>query len=118
MAKSRTNVIPIIEDARHPLKYRMLVGMVDCVFADVAQPDQGRIVALNSNYFLKNGGHFVISIKVRSTREAVLPRRDSELKTLIRAGRPRASTPPRPQRPCSRARSPSCSRRTSSRRSS
>ncbi len=40
MAKSRTNIIPIIEDARHPLKYRMLVGMVDCVFADVAQPDQ------------------------------------------------------------------------------
>ena len=25
MAKSRTNVIPIIEDARHPLKYRMLM---------------------------------------------------------------------------------------------
>jgi fibrillarin-like rRNA methylase len=43
----------------------MLVGMVDCVFADVAQPDQARIVALNSQYFLKNGGHFVISIKVR-----------------------------------------------------
>lgn len=40
MAKSRTNVIPIIEDARHPLKYRMLMGMVDVIFADVAQPDQ------------------------------------------------------------------------------
>lgn len=63
MAKSRTNVVPIIEDARHPLKYRMLVPMVDTVFADVAQPDQARIVALNSHYFLKNGGHFVISIK-------------------------------------------------------
>lgn len=63
MAKSRTNVIPIIEDARHPLKYRMLVDMVDVVFADVAQPDQARIVALNSHYFLKNGGNFVISIK-------------------------------------------------------
>lgn len=37
---------------------------MDCVFADVAQPDQARIVALNSQYFLKNGGHFVISIKV------------------------------------------------------
>lgn len=37
--------------------------MVDTVFADVAQPDQARIVALNSQYFLKNGGHFVISIK-------------------------------------------------------
>ena len=64
MAKKRTNVIPIIEDARHPHKYRMLVGMVDTVFADVAQPDQARIVALNAQYFLKNGGHFVISIKV------------------------------------------------------
>lgn len=40
MAKKRPNVIPIIEDARHPQKYRMLVPMVDVVFADVAQPDQ------------------------------------------------------------------------------
>lgn len=40
MAKQRPNVIPIIEDARHPQKYRMLVPMVDVVFADVAQPDQ------------------------------------------------------------------------------
>ena len=40
MAKKRTNVIPIIEDARHPQRYRMLVGMVDTIFADVAQPDQ------------------------------------------------------------------------------
>jgi len=63
MAKKRTNVIPIIEDARHPLRYRMLVGMVDCVFADVAQPDQARIVALNAQYFLKNEGKFMISIK-------------------------------------------------------
>jgi len=63
VAKKRTNIIPIIEDARHPHKYRMLVGMVDVVFADVAQPDQARIVALNSHNFLKNNGHFVISIK-------------------------------------------------------
>jgi rRNA 2'-O-methyltransferase fibrillarin len=63
MAKRRTNVVPIVEDARMPQKYRMLVPMVDVVFADVAQPDQARIVALNAQYFLKNGGHFVISIK-------------------------------------------------------
>jgi len=63
VAKKRTNIIPIIEDARHPQRYRMLVGMVDVVFADVAQPDQARIVALNAQYFLKNGGNFAISIK-------------------------------------------------------
>lgn len=73
MAKSRTNVIPIIEDARHPLKYRMLMGMVDTIFADVAQPDQARIVALNANYFLKAGGHFVISIKASCIDSTAAP---------------------------------------------
>ena len=88
MAKKRTNVIresdltilrssscptpteflvqtrtAIVEDARHPNKYRMLLSIVDVIFADVAQPDQARIVALNAHNFLKNGGHVVISIK-------------------------------------------------------
>merc|ERR1711966_63213 len=72
-AKKRMNVVPLVEDARHPQRYRMLVPMVDVVFADVAQPDQARIVALNSHMFLKNGGHFMISIKancIDSTVEA------------------------------------------------
>lgn len=81
VAKKRTNIIPVIEDARHPHKYRMLLGrsvvgqfpmeqcfppqgMVDVIFADVAQPDQARIVSINAQHFLKNQGHFVISIKV------------------------------------------------------
>jgi len=86
MAKSRTNVVPIIEDARHPLKYRMLVGMVDTVFADVAQPDQARIVALNSHYYLKEGGHAVIAVKascIDSTAapEAVFRREVSKLQS-------------------------------------
>lgn len=63
MAKRRTNVIPIVEDARLPQRYRMLLSTVDVIFADVAQPDQARIVAMNAHCFLKNGGHAVISIK-------------------------------------------------------
>ncbi|XP_050701726.1 rRNA 2'-O-methyltransferase fibrillarin-like isoform X2 [Eriocheir sinensis] len=63
MAKKRTNVVPIVEDARHPHKYRMVCGMVDTIFADVAQPDQARIVSLNAQHFLKVGGHYIISIK-------------------------------------------------------
>jgi len=63
MAKKRPNIIPIVDDARYPQRYRMLVGMVDVIFADVAQPDQARILGLNAQYFVKNGGHFVISIK-------------------------------------------------------
>jgi hypothetical protein len=108
MAKQRPNVIPIIEDARHPQKYRMLVPMVDVVFADVAQPDQARIVALNAQHFLKNGGHFVISIKascidstaqpeavfareVKKLQEAQLkPREQVRRRRLGRAGAGRA----------------------------
>jgi rRNA 2'-O-methyltransferase fibrillarin len=73
LAKKRTNIIPIVEDARHPHKYRMLVGMVDVVFADVAQPDQARIVSLNSSYFLRNGGNFMISIKANCIDSTVEP---------------------------------------------
>ena len=36
LAKTRTNIVPIIADARHPIKYRMLVPIVDTIFADVA----------------------------------------------------------------------------------
>jgi len=44
--------------------YVSLLGMVDTIFADVAQPDQARIVAINAHHFLRNEGHIVISIKV------------------------------------------------------
>ncbi|XP_044576963.1 rRNA 2'-O-methyltransferase fibrillarin isoform X2 [Cotesia glomerata] len=85
VAKKRTNIIPIIEDARHPHKYRMLVGMVDTVFADVAQPDQARIVSLNAQYFLKNGGHYVISIKASCIDSTAQPEAvfQSEVNKLV-----------------------------------
>lgn len=82
MAKKRTNVIrmclncfisfslpvlilspAIVEDARVPNRYRMLLSTVDVIFADVAQPDQARIVIHNAQSFLKDGGHVIISIK-------------------------------------------------------
>ena len=63
----------IIEDARTPQKYRMLVSAVDVIFADVAQPDQARIVALNAEYFLKNEGHVVISIKASCIDSTAAP---------------------------------------------
>ena len=40
MCKKRVNIVPIVEDARHPQRYRTLVPMIDVAFADVTQPDQ------------------------------------------------------------------------------
>ncbi|KAL2220808.1 rRNA 2'-O-methyltransferase fibrillarin [Thermoascus aurantiacus ATCC 26904] len=73
MATHRTNVIPIVEDARHPLRYRMLVGMVDVIFADVAQPDQARIVGLNAHLFLKTEGGVIVSIKANCIDSTAKP---------------------------------------------
>jgi len=73
MAKRRPNVVPIVEDARMPQRYRMLIGMVDVIFSDVAQPDQSRIVTLNASYFLKNNGYILISIKANCVDSTALP---------------------------------------------
>lgn len=73
MATHRMNVIPIIEDARHPLRYRMLVSMVDVIFADVAQPDQARIVGLNAHLYLKVGGAALVSIKANCIDSTAAP---------------------------------------------
>lgn len=73
MAKRRPNIVPIVEDARQPQRYRMLIGMVDCIFSDVAQPDQSRIVTHNASYFLKNDGWVVISIKANCVDSTAAP---------------------------------------------
>ncbi|CAK9304012.1 unnamed protein product [Gordionus sp. m RMFG-2023] len=73
VAKSRSNIVPIIEDARHPQKYRMLVPTVDVIFEDVAQPDQSRIMALNAQSYLRAGGHYIISIKANCIDSTAQP---------------------------------------------
>ena len=73
MAKHRANVFPIIADARHPYKYRMIVPECDGIFSDVAQADQARIVGDNARFYLKNGGGMMISIKASSVNSTMAP---------------------------------------------
>lgn len=71
LAMKRTNIVPIIADARTPYKYRMLVPMVDMIFSDVSQSDQSRIVMENAQYFLKDGGGILISVKASCVDSSV-----------------------------------------------
>lgn len=73
LAMKRTNIVPIIADARTPFKYRMLVPIVDMIFSDISQPDQSRIVMENAQYFLKDDGGVVISIKASSVNSSISP---------------------------------------------
>lgn len=63
---SRMNVIPILADARLPSSYRILIGKVDVVYSDVAQPEQARILADNAKMFLREGGTALLAVKARS----------------------------------------------------
>jgi len=73
MAQRRNNIVPIIEDARMPNKYRLLVQMVDGIFSDVAQPDQTEIVMKNADMFLKKGGLLMIIIKASCVDTLAIP---------------------------------------------
>jgi fibrillarin-like pre-rRNA processing protein len=66
VSRHRNNISPILGDARNPSSYSNLVSMVDVVFADVAQPDQGNIIVENSRHFLRKDGWLVLTIKSRS----------------------------------------------------
>ena len=64
LSEQRSNIVPILADARHPDKFKARVPTVDCIVVNVCQPDQAKILALNAQFFLKDGGHFVIVVDV------------------------------------------------------
>jgi len=67
LAETRSNIVPIIEDARHPARYAPLIGStIDIVYQDVAQPNQARILLENLSTFCSMGGYGMITIKARS----------------------------------------------------
>jgi fibrillarin-like pre-rRNA processing protein len=66
LCEHRSNVYPILSDARLPEKYKALVSQVDVVYCDIAQPEQARILADNADLFLKPKGSALIAIKSRS----------------------------------------------------
>lgn len=88
MAKRRPNIVPIIEDARYPQRYRMLVGMCDVVFIDVAQPNETEILVANAAHYLKDDGHFLISIKANCIDSTAAPEKvfQSEIEKMRTLG--------------------------------
>ena len=69
----RSNVYPILADARLPERYKPLVDRVDVIYSDVAQPEQAKILADNADLFLKPQGSALIAIKSRSVDVTMEP---------------------------------------------
>ncbi|MEM4634124.1 MAG: fibrillarin-like rRNA/tRNA 2'-O-methyltransferase [Candidatus Anstonellaceae archaeon] len=67
VCESRSNMLPIMGDARQPQEYEEQIdGKVDVIYQDVAQPDQDEIFLKNSHLFLKKDGSGLIAIKSQS----------------------------------------------------
>jgi len=62
----RYNMSPILADARLPESYSRMVGRVDSIYCDVAQPEQARVLADNADMFLIDGGWVMLAIKAQS----------------------------------------------------
>ncbi len=84
VASYRKNIIPILQDARHPEQYFSIYGKVDVVYSDIAQPDQTEIAIVNCKKFLKDGGYMFMTIKARSIDVTQSPSKiiESEIRKL------------------------------------
>jgi len=67
VAAYRLNMSPFLEDARFPERYAMFIpGKVDCVYCDVAQPEQAKLLADNADVLLKPAGWVMLAVKAQS----------------------------------------------------
>ena len=67
VAAYRVNMSPFLEDARFPEKYAMFIpGKVDCIYCDIAQPEQAKLLANNADVFLKSSGWVMLAVKAQS----------------------------------------------------
>jgi fibrillarin-like pre-rRNA processing protein len=67
VAAYRLNMSPFLEDARFPEKYAMFIPeKVDCIYCDVAQPEQAKLLADNADVLLKPEGWAMLAVKAQS----------------------------------------------------
>lgn len=83
-SRRRTNIIPILSNARSPELYAPLVPRVDVIYQDIAQKDQVRIFLRNVEGFACRQG--ILCLKTRSI-DASIPGRDVLQGSLRELGR-------------------------------
>ena len=74
VAGKRSNVVPILADARQVFEYAWLLEIVDTVYCDVAQPDEVEIAVRNADLFLREKGFLVVALKASSVDSTRRPR--------------------------------------------
>lgn len=73
VCEKRSNMLPILQDARNVDAYRDEIQSADCIYQDVAARDQDKIL-LNNAELLKKGGYAYVAIKSQSIDVSKDPR--------------------------------------------
>jgi fibrillarin-like pre-rRNA processing protein len=74
LASKRENIVPILADARKPRSYFSVLGPVDVIYCDIAQPDQTEIAIANCVVYLKPNGVLLLVVKTRSINVLLNPK--------------------------------------------
>lgn len=72
VSESRSNVFPLLKDARKPSTYAHIVEPVDVIVQDVATRGQAR-VAVENRRFLEDDGRLLLAVKARSEDVTAAP---------------------------------------------
>ncbi|MFP4038240.1 MAG: fibrillarin-like rRNA/tRNA 2'-O-methyltransferase [Candidatus Nanohaloarchaea archaeon] len=70
LAERRKNIAPVLGNARNPGEYSSYLEKYDYVFQDISQKDQASIFLKNCDFYLKNGGTGLLSVKARSISDS------------------------------------------------
>ncbi|MGD2250626.1 MAG: fibrillarin-like rRNA/tRNA 2'-O-methyltransferase [Candidatus Methanofastidiosia archaeon] len=73
LAHNRKNIFPVLADAHTPVEYTFMVGGIDMIYCDVAQPDQADIITKNASLFLRSNGHLLHAVKASSIDAGASP---------------------------------------------
>jgi len=74
ITKHRKNIIPLLQDASHPDRYRAFVPQVDLVYQDIAQRRQADIFIDNMNTYAKPDAQGILMVKARSIDVSLAPK--------------------------------------------
>jgi fibrillarin-like pre-rRNA processing protein len=83
LSRKRDNIVPVLEDAFYPERFRAIVPNVNVVYQDVAQKEQLGLFLRNCGLFLKPGGFGILMLKARSVDVTSSP---SEIFRKVSAG--------------------------------
>lgn len=63
---SRSNVVPLLEDANHSGRYQPMVPLVEFLYQDISQRNQADIFIKNAEQYLQPSGQGLLMVKSRS----------------------------------------------------